>query len=163
MTVGIADIDWETWTGDQVATLLYVIRDGRVLLIHKKRGIGKGKINAPGGRVDPGETPEQAAIRETQEELGVTPRGVAKAGDVLFHVLDGTSIYIHVFRAGDITGNPVETAEARPEWFPLDAVPFDRMWEDDRHWFDHLVAGRPFVARTVFRGDELLGCEVVLS
>lgn len=157
----LAAVDWTTWRGDQTATLLYVIRDGRVLLIHKKRGIGAGKINAPGGRVDAGESPRDAAVRETEEELGITPRGIRQVGEVLFHVLDGTSIHIHVFRADDLEGEPVETDEARPEWFALDAVPFDRMWEDDRHWFDHLLADRRFVARTVFRGDELLGYEVM--
>ncbi|MGD2110491.1 MAG: NUDIX domain-containing protein, partial [Phycisphaerae bacterium] len=63
--------DWSTWRPRQTATLLFVIRAGEILLIRKKRGLGAGKINGPGGRVDPGETPREAAIREVQEELHV--------------------------------------------------------------------------------------------
>ena len=45
------------------------IKGSRVLLIEKLTGIGQGKINGPGGKIDPGETPEQCVIRECQEEL----------------------------------------------------------------------------------------------
>ena len=49
----VTEIDWATWNAVDVATLLFVIKDGRALLIRKKRGLGAGKINAPGGRLDP--------------------------------------------------------------------------------------------------------------
>jgi len=73
-------VDWETWVPTERATLLFVIKDGQVLLIHKKKGLGAGKINGPGGRLEPGETPEQAAIREVQEELLVTPVNSRRVG-----------------------------------------------------------------------------------
>lgn len=60
----LSDIDWITWVPQERATLLFVIRNGQVLCIRKKRGLGAGKINGPGGRIDPGESAEQAAIRE---------------------------------------------------------------------------------------------------
>ena len=63
-------IDWSRWQPTELATLCFVIRDGQILLIHKKRGLGAGKINGPGGRIESGETAEQGAIRETQEEVG---------------------------------------------------------------------------------------------
>jgi len=51
------DMDWDAWTPRQRATLVFIVRDGQVLLIHKKRGIGAGYINGVGGRLEPGETP----------------------------------------------------------------------------------------------------------
>ena len=45
----IADIDWNTWVPTDPATLVFVIRDRQMLLIRKKRGLGAGKINGPGG------------------------------------------------------------------------------------------------------------------
>lgn len=157
----VEDIDWNSWTPHQEATLLFVIRNGDVLLIHKKRGIGAGKINGPGGRVGPGETPLAAAVREVEEELRVTPRGVSKVGEVLFHVLEGVAIRIHVFRASDVDGEPRETDEAKPLWVAVDRIPFESMWEDDRQWFPLLLEGRPFQARAVFAGDDLVDCEVL--
>ena len=56
----LTDIDWENWRAKDPATLVFVFRDDEVLLINKKRGLGKGKVNGPGGKVDPGETPEQS-------------------------------------------------------------------------------------------------------
>lgn len=55
------------------ATICLLIKDDQVLLALKKRGFGEGKWNGVGGKVKDGETIEQTAIRETQEEIGVTP------------------------------------------------------------------------------------------
>ena len=45
----IEEIDWNAWEPQQRATLLFVIHGGEILLIRKKRGLGAGKINGPGG------------------------------------------------------------------------------------------------------------------
>lgn len=45
-------------------------RDGQYLLVQEKKPKVYGKWNLPAGRVDEGETLEQAAIRETKEECG---------------------------------------------------------------------------------------------
>ncbi len=157
------EIDWNTWQPVQRATLMFVIRDGQVLLILKKRGLGAGKVNGPGGRIDPGETPEACAIREVQEELLVTPTGVTYAGELLFQFADGFSLQGYVFRADGCEGEAQETNEAVPLWTPLDAVPFDRMWSDDRVWFPYLLERRPFTGRFLFDGDAMLGYELKLD
>ena len=68
----LSDINWDTWQAKDPATLVFVVRDGKILLINKKTGLGKGKVNGPGGKVEKGESPEDCAIRECQEELGIT-------------------------------------------------------------------------------------------
>ena len=156
----ISQIDWSAWQPRERATLLFVIRDGKALLIHKKKGLGAGKINGPGGRLEPGETPLQAAIREVEEELCVTPTGVKEAGELLFQFTDGFSIHGYVFTATDCKGEPQETGEAIPIWTPVDQFPFDRMWEDDRVWVPHMLAGRKFKGRFLFDGDRMLGSEL---
>jgi 8-oxo-dGTP diphosphatase len=59
-----ADVPWATWHPQKCVTLLFVIRAGQMLLIHKKRGLGAGKINGPGGRLHLGESPLHTAARE---------------------------------------------------------------------------------------------------
>ncbi len=56
------DVIKDSWQPEQLATLLFVVRDGKILLIPKKRGLGAGKINGPGGRLVPGETFKEAAV-----------------------------------------------------------------------------------------------------
>jgi len=159
-TIAYRDIDWARWRPVERATLLFVRRGRRLLFIYKKRGLGAGKINAPGGRLDPGETPRQAAVREVQEELRVTPTGVRPAGELLFQFTNGHSIHGYVFTATGCRGTPVETGEAVPHWIREDEIPYHKMWADDRVWLPLMLQGRRFVGRFLFEDDQMLGCEV---
>lgn len=156
------DIDWERWTPAERATLLFVRRKGRMLLIHKKRGLGAGKLNGPGGRIEPGETPAQAAVREVEEELRVTAHDVREAGELLFQFTDGYSIHGYVFTAAACSGTPQETEEAAPVWVDEDEIPYHRMWADDRIWLPLMLSGIRFVGRFLFDGEQMLGCEIGL-
>ena len=157
MTPAFEDIAWDTWTPTVEATLCFVIRDSEVLLIRKKRGLGAGKINGPGGRIEAGETPHECAIREVQEELCVTPTGVAAAGELRFQFTDGMAMLGYVFTATDCEGEACETEEAFPLWTALDAIPYERMWADDELWFPHMLRGRRFAGHFLFDGDSMLG------
>jgi 8-oxo-dGTP diphosphatase len=152
----LTDVDWPNWSPRDRATLLFVVKDGQVLLIRKKRGLGAGKINAPGGRLEPGETAAAAAVREVEEEVRVTPLGPVELGQLSFQFTDGYSLFCHVFRAGDCRGQAAATAEADPVWTALDHIPFAEMWADDVLWVPHLLAGRRFAGRFIFDGDALL-------
>lgn len=163
MSIVPDSIDWANWTPRDKATLLFVIQDGRILLIRKKRGLGAGKINGPGGRVDPGETYEQCAVREVQEELCITATQVQLAGELYFQFVDGYSIYAKVFKAAGHEGTPTETSEAIPLWTPVDAIPYDEMWQDDIYWLPAMLEGKSFVGKFVFDGDKMLWKDVVIG
>ena len=137
----LASIDWDNWRPQEVATLLFVVKDDTVLLIRKKRGLGAGKINGPGGRLEANETPMECAIRETREELLINPLQVRAAGELFFHAEDMPRIHGHVFVATDYEGTPSETDEAIPLWFPVADIPYDEMWDDDRYWLPAVLGG----------------------
>ena len=160
MYPNLAAIDWSTWVPEQRATLMFILQDRDVLLIHKKRGFGKGKINGPGGRIEPGETARDGAIREVREEVLVHPTGVEECGELFFQFRDGFSIHGVVFRASGCDGEPGETDEARPFWVPQDQIPYDRMWADDRHWLPLVLRGERFVGRFLFDGEEMIDYRV---
>jgi 8-oxo-dGTP diphosphatase len=152
----VSDVDWARWTPKDRATLLFVVDGDRVLLIEKKRGLGAGKVNAPGGRTEGTESIRECAIREVEEELRVTPTGVEEMGELRFQFQDGYALHATVFRASGLVGTPTETAEAKPLWVTKDTIPFDRMWADDRLWIPKMLAGEPFSGRFVFDGDTMV-------
>lgn len=144
------------WQPDVRGTLLFLLDGNRVLLIRKKRGHGAGKINGPGGKIDPGETPLEAALRETREETGVVVPGASLRAEFRFLDLTDPQWYGYVFLARAWQGTPVETAEASPFWCPVDALPFDAMWEDDRLWLPRLLAGERLGGDFLFDRGRLL-------
>ena len=152
----LEDVDWEGWVPEIVATILFVVRDGEILLIRKKRGLGAGKLVAPGGRLEPGETPLECAIREVQEELCITPFGIVARGVHDFQFVDGYSIRVFTFSAEGYRGEPTETDEAVPAWRSVDAIPYSEMWEDNRIWLPLMLCGIPFTGRYLFDEDVLL-------
>ncbi len=50
----VKEINWEEWVPGVRAVIVYICHNGQVLLIHKKRGLGAGKVNAPGGHIETG-------------------------------------------------------------------------------------------------------------
>ena len=149
-------IDWQSWRPEINATLMFVRNGGDVLLIRKLRGIGAGKINAPGGKIDFGETPLQSAIRETQEEVKITPINPRKMGELCFAMTDMPDIFVHVFTASEHEGTAVETAEAIPMWTPRYQIPYELMWEDDEHWLPRMLEGGTFRAKFKFEGERIV-------
>jgi len=153
----IENIDWDNWQPEQIATLLFVVKDGRILLIRKKRGLGAGKINGPGGRLEDNETTEECAIRETQEELLITPLNVKFGGELFFHAEDEMpKIHGFVYTATDYTGIPSETDEAIPIWFDLADIPYHEMWEDDSYWLPEVLKGNVVDAWFSFEDETML-------
>lgn len=139
---------------------MFVIQGEEILLIEKKRGLGAGKINGPGGKIDPGETPLECAVRETREELGIEALEPVKMGELSFAMSDYPDILCHVFLSRKFTGEPGETDEAKPLWRRVDEIPYERMWNDDIHWLPLLLEGRTFRGKFAFSGEEVVWLDV---
>ncbi|XP_015277566.1 PREDICTED: 7,8-dihydro-8-oxoguanine triphosphatase [Gekko japonicus] len=138
-------------------TLVLVVQPQRILLGMKKRGFGAGRWNGFGGKVQPGETIEQAARRELQEESGLTVDVLQKMGRITFEFVGNTELMeVHIFRADSFQGEPTESDEMRPQWFELDHVPFKDMWPDDSYWFPLLLQKKTFVGYFKFQGQDTI-------
>jgi len=136
-------------------------RGREVLLGHKKTGLGLGKIVGLGGHVESGESPAEAASREVKEESGlhVPAAALSELAHVtfLFPARPSWDMDVVVFASDAWSGEAAETEEIRPEWFPVTALPFDRMWEDARHWLPRVLAGERLSATFSYAPD----CETV--
>jgi 8-oxo-dGTP diphosphatase len=154
-------INWATWQPRTRVNLVFIVHKRRILLIRKKRGFGAGKINGPGGKVDPGETPLAAALREIMEELEIMPIGAHQHAELHFQFHDGNSVHCTVFLAHDYKGEPRETPEAVPLWTPLDQIPYDEMWAGDRYWLPLLLRGEHFKGYFEFDEERLISQKIV--
>lgn len=144
------------WRPDVVGTLMFLLDGDQVLLIRKKRGHGAGKVNAPGGKVHVGESPRDCAVRETQEEVGITALNPLQVAELKFVERVDEQWLGFVFIATEFDGEPVETDEAVPSWHAIDAIPYDQMWEDDRLWLPEVLAGNRVEGEFLFERGRLV-------
>ncbi|WP_435127689.1 8-oxo-dGTP diphosphatase [Halobaculum sp. D14] len=132
------------------ATLCHLVTPAdETLLIHKKRGVGSGQYVGPGGKVEPGESPRECVVREVREEVGIDVLNPEKAGEFAYFS-DDWDARVHVYRATDYDGEPTETDEAVPAWFPVDDLPLESMWPTDREWLPTVLDGGSFRGRFVY-------------
>lgn len=159
----LADVHADSTFGNaEQATLMFLADREQVLLIRKRRGHGAGLVNAPGGKLELGETPLACAVRETREEVGidVDPDLVRELGELRFLDIDGSRIRGWVFRADAFAGSPVTTEEAIPFWAPVAAIPYAWMWPGDRFWLPWVLADRRFRASLLCDGAKVLEARV---
>lgn len=133
-------------------TLCHVIDGDNVLLKMATRGVSEGRWNAPGGKIDEGETPENCAIREVLEETGLRIRDLKSHGVINFH-MDGKNdivFIVHLFSTKNFSGSLNSTEEGEVRWFRRKDIPLERMWDDDNYWLDFMFQGRRFNADFYF-------------
>ncbi len=159
----VESVDWKQWSFTEHAVLCFVEQNDQLMLIHKKTGLGKGKINAPGGRIELGETPFEAAIRETEEETGIVPADLVLMAELQFIFTDGYSLRGTVFIASSHKGTMINTPEADPFWCPKEHIPYEKMWADDPLWLPLILKGEQITGRFIFDGDTMLSHQVVKS
>jgi len=138
------------------ATVTILMDNDRVLLQRKTQGrFGEGKWNGPGGKLKPGETPEECAVREVMEETGLRVRDIQLHGALkhYFGDIDEPTWIVYQFATTDYQGDPKESEEGELRWFPVDQIPYEEMWQDDEHWLPLLLEGKRFEGEFYFNED----------
>jgi len=143
------------------ATITLLLRENEVLLAMKKRGFGVGKWNGVGGKPNLGESILACAIRESEEEIGVTPLEPKKVAVINFYFPlvppeKNWGQQVTVFTTTKWQGTPIETEEMNPKWFKLNEIPYKEMWWDDEIWMPKVFSGKLLTASFMFGKDEKL-------
>jgi 8-oxo-dGTP diphosphatase len=111
----------------RVGVGVIIERNGQVLLIKRTNVHGAGTWSTPGGHLEYGESPEECAIREVNEETGLNIGDVRFKGitNDLFEVSE--KHYITIWMEGrHLAGEPVVNADGEASdigWFSWDALP----------------------------------------
>jgi ADP-ribose pyrophosphatase YjhB (NUDIX family) len=137
------------------ATLCFCLKDDEILLPMKKKGFGEGKPNGYGGKVEEGETPEGAMLRELAEESGmIADEGKFERACVVDYSFDGVPKFeCHVFLLRDWSGDAVETDEMAPRWYKIDSIPYAEMWLADSRMLPQILGGKRGQLSVNYSGD----------
>ena len=141
-------------------TLVHLERDGKYLMLHrvkKERDENRDKWVGIGGKFEPGESPEDCALREVREETGLTMNSWAYRGIVTFVSDEWGTEYMHLFHSADFDGTVKDCDEGVLEWVDKRAL-FDLpIWEGDKIFLRLLDTDRPFFSlKLCYHRDRLV-------
>ncbi len=128
------------------SVLCYLEREGQYLMLYrnkKKQDINAGKWIGVGGKLEAGESPEEALLREVQEETGLTLTAYRHRGLVTFSA-DGYTEYMHLYTATDWEGTLTDCDEGELRWISKSQVLSLPLWEGNKYFLELLAADAPY-------------------
>jgi len=142
-------------------SLVHLERDGKYLMLHRvkrERDENRDKWVGIGGKFEPGESPEDCAVREVFEETGLTMLSWSYRGIVTFVSDEWGTEYMHLFHSTDFTGSVKDCDEGVLEWVDKKALLSLPIWEGDKIFLRLLEEERPFFSLKLrYQGEKLVG------
>jgi 8-oxo-dGTP diphosphatase len=128
----------------------------------KENDYHRGKWNGLGGKFNPGESPEECAIREIREECGLKVKSVIMKGFITFPMFDGVDDwYVFLFTADEYTGKLIDSPEGMLEWIPNKNLTEINLWEGDKIFIPWLFADKFFSAKFFYENGKFVKYSVV--
>ena len=135
----------------KLATLCYIQKDGKTLMLYrnkKENDYHEGKWNGLGGKFEPGESPEECAVREIEEESGLIVKNIKMKGFITFPMFDGKEDwYVFAFVIDEFEGELIDSPEGQLEWIPNDKLKELNLWEGDQIFIPWLFQEKFFSAK----------------
>ncbi len=137
----------------KLATLCYVTnkKTDSTLMIHrvkKENDYHEGKWNGLGGKFEQGESPEECAIREIEEECGLKVKSVTMKGFITFPMFDGKEDwYVFLFTADKFVGKLIDSPEGNLAWIKNDVLTELNLWDGDKIFIPWLFEDKFFSAK----------------
>ena len=140
-------------------SLVHLEKDGCYLMLHRVRkdnDENRDKWVGIGGKFEPGESPEDCALREVREETGLTMRSWSYRGVVTFVSDEWGTEYMHLFHSTDFSGELRDCDEGVLEWVDKKRLLTLPIWEGDRIFLRLLDSDIPFFSlKLCYTGDRL--------
>lgn len=134
-------------------------------MIHRNKkphDMHAGKWNGLGGKLEPGETPEECARREIEEESGLQVTALNWKGLLTFPQFSNQEDwYAFVFTAEAERGELINSAEGELRWIPNEELLELNLWEGDRVFLPWLDKPAFFSAKFTYREKSLVDYQVI--
>jgi 8-oxo-dGTP diphosphatase len=128
----------------------------------KEKDMHKGKWNGLGGKLNPGETPEECVIREVKEEAGLTISNPCLKGFLTFPAFsEDEDWYAFVFISDEFTGELIDSPEGELAWIADDKLVELNLWEGDQIFLPWLNQMGFFSGKFVYQEGKLTSHSVV--
>ena len=142
--------------------LIYLKRNDEYLFLYrnkKNNDINKGKYIGVGGKVEKGETIEQALIREVKEETNLDLLSYEYNG-IIYFTYNGYKEEMYLFTSEDFKGEIKECDEGELIFVPIKDIYKLNLWEGDKIFFEYLLNGESFFKLTLnYEDDKLISWE----
>jgi 8-oxo-dGTP diphosphatase len=150
----------------KLATLCYVMdkKSNSTLMIYrnkKKNDYHEGKWNGLGGKFEPGESPEECAIREIEEESGLEVKSIKMKGFITFPLFDGIDDwYVFLFTADEFSGKLIDSPEGELGWIQNEKLTEIGLWDGDKIFIPWLFEDKFFSAKFNYKDGKFVDYEV---
>ena len=149
----------------KVSTLCYIKQNNQTLMLHrikKENDIHKNKWNGLGGKLEPGESPEECVKREVFEESGLIIESPNLHGVITFPKFDGIDDWIvFVYTANNFEGNLIDCDEGKLDWVSDDQLLNLNLWEGDKIFIPWLTQDKFFSAKFIYEKKKLINYDVI--
>jgi len=149
----------------KLATLCYLRKNNQTLMLHrvkKENDMHEGKWNGLGGKLEPGESPEECAIREVREESGLDVRNPQLKGVLTFPAFSkNEDWYVFLFVITEFSGTLIDSEEGNLEWIDDDKLFELPLWEGDTIFLKWLDKKPFFSAKFIYKNKKLLDYNVI--
>ena len=144
--------------------LAYIEIEGFYLMLYrnkKKNDMNEGKWMGVGGHIEPGETPDQALVREIKEETNLDVTSFRYVAKLLF-VNDDYQEIMHLYKVDAVEGEIKECNEGDLRYIPKESIHLLSMWEGDKYFLDRLDDDY-FELTLIYKDKELVEVKEVIS
>jgi len=129
--------------------------------VKKKNDYHRGKWNGLGGKFEPGESPEECAVREIEEESGLTIKNIEMKGFITFPNFDGKEDwYVFLFTADEYEGELIDSNEGNLDWIPNEKLTEINLWEGDKYFIPWIFKEKFFSAKFIYENGNYIRHEV---
>jgi 8-oxo-dGTP diphosphatase len=130
--------------------------------VKKKNDMHAGKWNGLGGKLEPGETPEECAVREIWEESGLSVQNLIFKGIITFPAFDNNEDwYTFIYIIDRFEGDLIDSPEGHLKWVDNTQLLKLNLWPGDRIFIPWLDRPGFFSGRFVYQNKELVEHEVI--